>query len=340
MSGIPNKAASWFVSARADTWAILIGGPLISVALLLAILHGPAFLIGALLFALFLDIPHVLHTHVRLLAEPLEYRRHKLRFWTSLGLISALCLGLYAFGAFAWLVAIWVYWQPYHVCKQHFGVAALYARKSGYKHSTTPIRTMVLAGFAAPLLYRISHGGFHFGDYQLFGQALPFANISIPTPPLDPLWSALAYAVFACVTLRFIARQWRQGQRGEALPRFVLVMLAVSLGLYNAAYLLVGDLYALILIGTSIHALQYHLVCTSTVQAGLRRTREQPVPAGLLGAGHRWVRQMGERPWIWFASLGMASLLVLSLEMPSVGLLPLIVVLHHFYLDGVIWKRP
>src|SRR3546814_20398110 len=54
----------WFVSAKVDTLAILVGGPLISVALLLAIMQGPAFLLGAWLFALFLDIPHVLQTHV------------------------------------------------------------------------------------------------------------------------------------------------------------------------------------------------------------------------------------------------------------------------------------
>ncbi|MBL0841811.1 hypothetical protein E3Z27_15545 [Pseudomonas mediterranea] len=339
MSNTISDKAAWFVSARADTLAILIGGPLISVALLLAIMQGPAFLIGALLFALFLDIPHVLHTHVRLFAEPLEYQRHKKRFWASLLVISAVCVGLYALNALPWLVAIWVYWQPYHVCKQHFGVAALYAKKAGYRHSTQPVRDMVLAGFAAPLMYRITHGGFHFGDYQLFGQALPFANISIPTPALDPYWAWLAYGVFAVVTVKFIVTEWAHRRQGEGMPRFVLVMLAVSLGLYNTAYLLVDDLYALILIGTSIHALQYHLVCTSTVLAGLRRTQAQPTPSGALGVAHDWVRRMGAKPWIWLSTLGLASLLVLSLEMPSVGLVPLIVVLHHFYLDGVIWKR-
>lgn len=339
MSNITSDKALWFVSARADTLAILIGGPLISVALLWAIVQGPAFLIGALLFALLLDVPHVLHTHVRLFAEPLEYQRHKVRFWAGLVVISAICIGLYTMNALPWLVAIWVYWQPYHVCKQHFGVATLYARKAGYRHSTQPVRNMVLAGFAAPLMYRMTHGGFHFGDYQLFGQALPFANISIPTPSLDPYWAWLAYAVFAFTIVQFIIAEVGHRRHREGLPRFVLVMLGVSLGLYNAAYLLVSDLYALILIGTSIHALQYHLVCTSTVLAGLRRTQGQPVPAGALGVAHGWVKRMAARPWIWFGTLGLASLLVLSLEMPSVGLVPLIIVLHHFYLDGVIWKR-
>ncbi|MFN3355732.1 MAG: hypothetical protein ACK418_06950 [Pseudomonas sp.] len=329
----------WFVSAKVDTLAILVGGPLISVALLLAIMQGPAFLVGALLFALFLDIPHVLHTHVRLFAEPLEYQRHKVQFWAGLVVISVFCVGLYSLNALPWLVAIWVYWQPYHVCKQHFGVAALYAKKAGYKHSTLPIRNMVLAGFAAPLIYRITHGGFHFGNYELFEQTLPFANISIPTPALAPFWAWLAYAVFAGTTLQFLVAERRQQRYQEGLPRFVLVMLAVSLGLYNAAYLLVSDLYALILIGTSIHALQYHLVCTSTVMAGLRRAETQPAVTGALGVAHGWVKRMGAKPWVWFSTLGLASLLVLSLEMPSVGLVPLIIVLHHFYLDGVILKR-
>jgi hypothetical protein len=66
------------------------------------------------------------------LSEPQLFRRHQLRFFASLAFIGLLCGGLYWAGAYAWLVAIWVYWQPYHVCRQHFGVASLYARKSGY----------------------------------------------------------------------------------------------------------------------------------------------------------------------------------------------------------------
>lgn len=339
MSVQTRVSPRWFISQRADTLTVLVAGPLISLALFVAIVHGPAFIIVAALFALVLDVPHVLHTHIRLLSEPQLFRRHQLRFFVSLAFISLLCGGLYWAGAYAWLVAIWVYWQPYHVCKQHFGVASLYARKSGFRGDVRPIRDLVLCGFLAPLVYRVSHGGFHFGDYQFFGQPLPFANIVVPTPALGPAWAWAAYALFAVALLRLIVQQVAQRRAGHGLPGFVLVMLGGALGLYNIAYLLVGDLYALILIGTSIHALQYHLVCASTVLQGLERSAQQPPVGGVLGRGHRLVRHMREQRWLWVASLGLTSLLVLSLELPSAGLVPLIVVLHHFYLDGVIWKR-
>jgi hypothetical protein len=57
---------------------------------------------------------------------------------------------------------------------------------------------------------------------------------------------------------------------------------------YNVAYLLVGDLYALILIGTSIHALQYHLVCAATVLQGLERSAQQPPVEVCWGVGTAW----------------------------------------------------
>ena len=140
-------------------------------------------------------------------------------------------------------------------------------------------------------------------------------------------------------TLRFIWREWQGATRGESLPRFVWVMLAVSLALYNAAYLLVSDLYALILIGTSIHAIQYHLVCVSTVFAILPRAETPPDTPLALRWLHGKVQGFGLRPVYWVAALFVASLLVLTTEFPSLGVVPLILVLHHFYLDGVIWKR-
>lgn len=329
----------WFVNARIDTLTVLVVGPLISILLILALIQGPAFLIGALLFALFLDLPHVLHTHVRLLANPTDFKRNRVHFWGSLIVISVVCIGLAVAQQFAWLVAIWVYWQPYHVCKQHYGVSTLYARKSGYQAGTDHVLYLMLAGFAAPLLYRMANGGFNFGHYELFGNRLPFANMAIPTLPMPAWMSAAAYVLFGLAIAHFIWREWRGAATGaRQLPRFVWVMLAVSLALYNAAYLFVSDLYALILIGTSIHAIQYHLVCVSTVKAVIPHAQ---IPAGsspVLTGLHALVVGFSATTKLWLTLIGV-SLVILALEIPTLGILPLIIVLHHFYLDGVIWKR-
>lgn len=334
-----QRPMAWFVNARTDTLAVLVAGPLVSVLLLLAVLQGPAFLIGALLFALFLDLPHVLHTHIRLLANPVDYRRNRRQFWGSLLVIALVCVGLARAGQFPWLVAIWVYWQPYHVCKQHFGVATLYARKSGYQADTRHVLILVLTGFAAPLLYRVAHGGFQFGNYELFGDKLPFANLRVPTPPLPDGIAAVAYALFALAIAHFVWREARAARtHAQTLPRFVWLMLAVSLALYNLAYLFVSDLYALILIGTSIHAIQYHLVCVSTVKAVLPRAETPADSSPLLRWLHAGVARISGTRYHALVLIGV-GLVVLSTEIPSLGIVPLIVVLHHFYLDGVIWKR-
>lgn len=339
-----SKAATvqpspWLVGIRSDVFFILLAGPIISLVLLWGIWHGPAFLIGAALFALLLDIPHLLHTYVALLSNPAEFSRHQRPFWIGLTVISALCIGLALADQFLLLVTIWVYWQPYHVCKQHFGVATMYARKSGYKADTDHVKTLVLAGFAAPLLYRLTHGGFEFGHYVLFGNTLPFSGLTVYASDL-PQWTAwAAYAVFAVVAVRFMIKEGRDASRNQALPRFVWIMLALSLALYDAAYLLVGDLYALILIGTSVHAIQYHLVCVSTVKTRLAGAEAASADASLLGWFHRRVQSLGNHPLYWVGTLFIASSLVMATEFPTLGIVPLILVLHHFYLDGVIWKR-
>lgn len=339
-----NKAATvqpspWLVGTRSDVFFILLAGPLISLMLLWGIWNGPAFLIGAALFALLLDIPHLLHTYVALLSNPAEFARHQRPFWLGLAAISAVCIGLALADQFLLLVTIWVYWQPYHVCKQHFGVATMYARKSGYKADTDHVKTLVLAGFAAPLLYRLTHGGFEFGHYALFGNTLPFSGLKVYAPVL-PEWTAwIAYAVFAAVAVRFVLKEGRDARSGQALPRFVWIMLALSLALYNAAYLLIGDLYALILIGTSVHAIQYHLVCVATVKTRLAGAEAAPAGSPLLGWFHRRVKALGSHPLYWVGTLFVASSLVMATEFPTLGIVPLILVLHHFYLDGVIWKR-
>jgi len=333
------RPAIWLVSARADVLAILVAGPVISLLLLAAAAHGPSFLIGALLFAVFLDLPHVLHTHVRLLANPADYRRNRGQFWGSLAFITTLCVGLAAAGQFLWLVALWVYWQPYHVCKQHFGVATLYARRSGYRRDTQHVLYLMLAGFTAPLLHRMSQGGFRFGDYELFGEKLPFANMLVPTPPVPATLALFAYGLFALAACHFIWREWRDTRTdGAGLPHFVWWMLLVSLALYNAAYLFVSDLYALILIGTSIHAIQYHLVCVSTVKTAVSQARTPPDSSAIVRYLHAAVARISGTRWLAFALVG-AGLVVLATEIPTLGIIPLIVVLHHFYLDGVIWKR-
>jgi hypothetical protein len=329
----------WFVSAKVDTFSILIAGPLVSIMLILAVMQGPAFLIGALLFALLLDLPHVLHTHVRLLANPADYQRNRTQFWGSLILLSIIGIGLGVTQQFVWLVAIWVYWQPYHVCKQHYGVATIYARKSGYQRDTNHILYLMLAGFAAPLLFRMANGGFRFGNYELFGDKLPFAEMVIPTPPIANWAAMVAYAVFAVAIGNFVWREWRNKQDHEqSLSRFVWLMLIVSLSLYNIAYLFVSDLYALILIGTSIHAIQYHLVCVSTVKAVLPIAHTPPESSGSVRWLHSMVVRISATPRLWMVLIGV-GVVVLMTEVPSLGIVPLVLALHHFYLDGVIWKR-
>jgi hypothetical protein len=101
---------------------------------------------------------------------------------------------------------------------------------------------------------------------------------------------------------------------------------------YNVAYLFVSNLYATILIASSVHSLQYHAICWSYNHRRAAVHGDEH-SGSLLG----YLSRREALP------LYVAFMLVLggvcaALELFADGLIPLIIVLHHFYFDGLIWK--
>jgi len=101
---------------------------------------------------------------------------------------------------------------------------------------------------------------------------------------------------------------------------------------YNLSYLLVSDLFALILIATTTHSLQYHLINWTRNNTRFART-ENPDEKKLLLA--RLSTRKALPLYIgFFAGLG-----VLAGQLDTIIFaVPLIFVLHHFYMDGALWK--
>jgi hypothetical protein len=232
------------------------------------------------------------------------------------------------------LLMVWVYWQILHVVKQHDGIVALYAAKSGYKSSRQLAKASLFLGCAAPILYRMANGGFQFGAYSVNGMDLPLSNMSVAVPPISFSVVVLSYLAFALVLIVFLSQQVRLGRSRASLPFAAFASIASAVACYNLAYIFVEDLWATILIATAVHSLQYHTLCCVRNYA---RYGGKPVAA--YSGRSRFLAfstRLRYLPLYAGALIGLGA--VCAFLEPLLYGVPLAIVLHHFYLDGSIWK--
>ena len=322
--------AGWLVSAPVDLLLVFGLGAALSVVLYASWRLGTGFLVIAAMFAVVSDFPHVLQTSVRVWMDPVERRLHGRHFVLSLAAIGLVVATLAGTGNFILVIAIFVVWQVLHVIKQHIGMMSIYATKAGYRGDRNLVKRVLVIGCLAPVLFRASEG-LRFGHYELNGSALPFSGMTVPLPSLL-VW--LAYGGFALALLMFVNQQRslrRSGKRTMPMPALLTVGVAVVF--YNASYHLVSDPYALILIATTFHSLQYHLISWARNRGRFTANASAEDQKLLLA------RLSTPR-----ALLVLAPMLVLvgavlaAGETVLLGVIPFSIVLHHFYLDGVLWK--
>jgi len=328
--GRRSAPTAWLIGPAADTGFVLGGGLLLSLLIFAAWRAQTGFLVVATLFVLLSDLPHVGQTSVRVLLDREERQRYGRRYTVSLLVIGTAVGTLIGVGALSLLLLAWTYWQILHVLKQHYGVMNIYAVKAGYRGDRHLLKRLLFAGCLAPVLFRASFG-LHFGDYWVLGKHLYFSRLSVPTPPIPMAVVAVAYAGFAVLAVVFAAEQVRiRRQGGAPLPVMGLATLAIAVVSYNIAYLLVSDLYALILIATATHSLQYHVInyARNRGRYGDASPRE-----GLLSR----LSQRRALP-AYVGALLLLGAVLGQFETVALGVLPLTLVFHHFYMDGYMWR--
>jgi hypothetical protein len=337
MASRPTSTAldpRWLVSQRFDLTFVLLGGILLSALCLALVAMGTGFLALAIGYAIALDFPHVMQTYVRIWLEPHEAKLYGRDFLTSLAIIAVCATYLYLAGELVFLIAVWIYWQPFHVLKQHMGIARIYNAKRGYRNPSPLADQALWLGCAAPILYRISTTGLHFENYVAFGRRLPFSNLTVPAPPMPSSVVALAYLLFAGATLLLIREQWTRRRRGEiTMSTGAAANLILAVASYNIAYGLVSNLYASLLIASSVHSLQYHAICWSYNHRRMAALADPDSSAPLLA----FISRRESVP-VYIGFILALGGVCAGLQLVANGLLPLIIVLHHFYFDGIIWR--
>jgi hypothetical protein len=297
--------------------------------------------------ALALGTPHYGATLLRVYERSEDRRRYAVfALWITLTLAVAFVVGLRVFWVGSILVTIYMTWSPWHYSGQNYGVSLMFLRRRGVP--LTPVtQRLIRASFVLSFLLVaiMSHGlapGVTYAPGTAAGTAYAFLPIGIPFK--RPLFDACAIG-YAAVTLTAGALLLRRASLADLAPAGAVVLLqalwfaapvcARHFGVGAGIDVFQRGAYAFLWVSMG-HFLQYLWITTYYAEAsrpgdGDRAARHRRFLGKSLLAGVAiWVV-----PTLIFAPGALGSLP----DDLGLGILVAAVVnLHHFVLDGAIWK--
>jgi hypothetical protein len=329
---VPTKHPLYFVSAPIDY--ALIGG--LSIAVFAAFwFAGPqvgrdsVWTIAAAL-AWVVNWPHFSATSYRLYHSRGNIEQYPV---TALA-IPVLLVGLVAAsfasptGVAPWLVKLFVIWSPYHFSGQTLGITLIYARRAGFP--IRPRERFVLSGFIfGTFLSQLAVVESRQGLGSFYSVSYPTLGLPAWVPDLVRGWMWVSGAAF----LLFVLDWCRRNKR--LLPPIVLLPAITQFVWFGLGWKRPGFNEFV----PFFHALQY-LVIAWVMQVGETLGAKAP-------ASRRTFVVLESLRWAAFNFVGGV---ILFWGLPMLGArfgitLPFAtaviisaVQIHHFFVDGVIWK--
>jgi tetratricopeptide (TPR) repeat protein len=295
--------------------------------------------------------PHYGATLLRVYERPDERRAYAFfALWVTAGVWALFYAGLYSALLGSLLLTLYLSWSPWHYTGQNYGIALMFLRRRGVPFSAVTKRLIYLSFLLSYLLTLLAlHGASAEETYAPFG---PYAGgsfrllrLGIPSP-----WWEIAFAGVGVVYLAALAGAARallaRASARDLAPAaalaltqmlwFALPAAARHWGLLGPGAPLSTELtaYAFFWVATG-HSVQY-LWITTYYAAG-----SQPLGTRLLYLA----KTLAAGSFIWSVP---GLLYGLSVEGSRLGgvargadvfvLLAAVVNIHHFILDGAIWK--
>lgn len=293
-----------------------------------------------LLAVVFLSMPHYGATLLRVY-EKREERRAYVVFtvYSTILLAMAFYWGIHSILVGTVLFTLYLTWSPWHYTGQNYGIALMLLARRGVKLSTS-VKKLVYSSFVLSYVvtFFFIHGPTTYVPYK--GQQINYLSLNIHSFAADLILftALLGYAFTMCASLFML---FRQGGH-KAIPTAVLMLTqgiwfvvpavvrnwfpAVSVPILTNAW--AGYAFTWIALG---HAVQY-LWITSYYASASKRAPSNGVFYGkalLIGCA-LWTIPvlvfapgfLGKLPY----DIGLAATLAATVN------------LHHFILDGAIWK--
>lgn len=348
MATTPTAPARWLFGATAD---LLFGCGLIAALAFVALaIDGPGVraalpLAWTPFLVLLTGIPHYGATLLRVY----EHRADRRRYVVFSGYVTALLAVAFVVGAHdltvgSWLLTIYLTWSPWHYSGQNYGIALMFLRRRGVDVTPTAKRALHLSFVLSFLLTAVM---LHAVDasvsyapsaaegtvYRLLRLDPPAWLVVVAIPAL-----VLAYATTLLVAVSSLVRRSSLRQAAPALA------LAGSQALWFVAPALArhaGVLQGIEPLGTeyATYAFLWIAMAHSVQYLWITRYFARTRGAGSSRAWSAKVLLCGAAIWVVPALLFAPGVLGSVPFDAGLGLLIASVVnIHHFVLDGAIWK--
>ena len=351
----PSGAKPWLFGRTPDLLLGCGGAYAFVLAALLA--GGPSMRewvpMGWLAFALILtSIPHYGATLVRVY-EQRESRRHYAMFsiWISLVLAGLFLVACYWHDLGSSLVTLYFNWSPWHYAGQNYGIALMFLRRRGIPISPRAkqllhgsfILSFLLAliefnGVAPGAVYALDGDT---GGAKTIGASISFLSLGIPGQFQSALM-ATGLVIYLAMTAGAFVLLNRVGRLSDLGPALMLVLtqslwfvLPASFRLWElfadtVAFSRVDFRYAFIWVAMG-HSLQYLWI---TTYYSRQQRRERPAYIHYLMCAIFGALIFNVPAFI----SGSAFLGALGYNDGLTLLIAAVVNIHHFVLDGAIWK--
>ena len=338
---VPDVLLGCGVAYMALFAALVFAGPSVRAALPLGLLP---------LVSVFFGTPHYGATLLRVYEQRNERRAYAFfTVWISLVLAALYVGALYSALLGSVLLSLYLTWSPWHYTGQNYGVTLLFLRRRGIE-ITPRTKRWIYASFVLSyaLTFLAIHGAAYTADYAPLdykGSAYRFLRLGIPTPYWAWAWAGFgaAYVLSLAMAGRDLLR--RAARASDLLPSalvvgtqalwFSLPPLGRELGLLNGLDPFKPDNAGFLFVWVAAgHAAQYLWV--TTYYAGPRGTaaRARYYARCVCAGSAIW-----SLPAILYVWTGLAGSRFGGVGGDDVGVLVAAMVnLHHFVIDGAIWK--
>lgn len=336
---VRSMDSKWFYGSGLD---LIIGcgawsAPLLLVAYFCSSNYPGGVSIAFYMLALVFNYPHYMATIYRAYRSREDFAKYKI-FTLHLTLLVGLLVIVthLSHQLLAIVFTLYLTWSPFHYTGQNFGIALLFARRNGVK-TTYGARWALYLAFLAPyVMLLLAVNSFQSTDQYIMSLGIPLSAARV-------LW-VLMLVVFLISTISSLSAFVKQtGWRAMTAPMVLLstqaawFVIPTGLTLFSEVDLLQARATAGIL--AVMHSAQY-LWITSYYA---RRESQVGQPEGN-ASGKRW------RPYAYFFVLivggialfvpgpWLASKIVHIDFTTSFLAFTALVNIHHFMLDGAIWK--
>jgi hypothetical protein len=325
----------YFVNWWTDT--LIIGGlSIVTWLALLAFYHSadpqPIFWF-ALVLSLVVNYPHFSATVYRLYQSPDNIRQFPVTAWgLPLILFGAVGASFWQPDVIApYFLMLFLLWSPYHYSGQTIGLTMVYARRADFpigRRERTALSAFVFSAFVCGVI-RFQQNGTSGGFTDFYG-------MSVPAFPLPDWMDAAAQAVMWTGALVFagFVLIWCLEQKRPMPPIVLLPALTHFVWFVPGA-----SLKSFWIVVPFFHSLQYLLIAL---------VMQLKVRIDVVRGEHSW-RRIGAEARRW-GSRNILGGILLFIGLPAAlswlplplmtiaGILAAAVNIHHFFVDGVIWK--